>query len=182
MSIKPAVSLAVAAALLPSAALAQDEAMNIETTIGLSVGIHDIGVNNRNGAIAPIDRTGALYGAFVAMDKRVGSNLFAGLEANTHIGTGPVNSDYGASLRFGYRAATGTKAYVRAGYQWVNIDYGDPLNVPAGRGGSSSVSVSHYLVGAGIEVPVYRNVSARVNFDTIGFDTLRGTSGVGIRF
>lgn len=182
MSIKPLLGLAATIALLPAVAQAQDAAYDIETTVGLSAGIHDVGVNNRNGVLDPIERTGALYGAFVAMDKRMTDSLFAGIEANAHVGTGPVNSDYGASLRFGYRAPTGTKAYVRAGYQWVNVDYGTPLNVPGGNGRSSSLSFSDYMVGGGIDVPVYRNVLARINFDTIGFETLRGTSGVAIRF
>ena len=183
MFIKNSIRLAAVAALFPSAAYAQDEVFDLETTVGLSAGIHDVGVNFRNGAIAPIERTGALYGVFAAVDKRVAPNVFAGLEANLHTGTGPINSDFGASLRFGYRAApTGTKAYVRAGYQRVSIDYGTPLNVPGGNGTSSSLGVGDYLVGGGIEVPFYRNVLVRVNFDTIGFETLRGTSGVAIRF
>jgi outer membrane immunogenic protein len=164
----------------PALVCAQELDSDIETTVGLSAGIVDIGSDNRSLGVEQIERTGAVYGVFVSADKSLTSKLFVGMEANANVGTGPVNYDMGASVRFGYQAE-GTKAYVRAGYQWLSVDFGDPANAPFGGEGSSR-GLGDYLVGAGIDIPIFKKVVARVNFDTIGFEALRATSGVGLRF
>ncbi|MGY6551781.1 MAG: outer membrane protein [Erythrobacter sp.] len=151
----------------------------IEITTGVSAGIlgldltiPDIGSDLR-------DNNGIVYGVFAAADKPLRDNLFAGLEVNAHLGTRAVSSDLGASLRLGLRAESGTKVYVRAGYQWVNLNRD---NFTGALDPQTSTSVNNYLIGGGVEFPVYRQLTLRTNFDTVGFDIVRATSGFAYKF
>lgn len=183
-------TLAACAALaLPVAvhAQSQEETPSKEVTIGFTTGLHDLGIKDElreaTGRFDVKDRTKTV-GGFAAIDKPLGSSpLFAGIEGNVNVGVGSgINYEYGSSLRLGYRGMNGAKAYVRGGYQWVDINLGDILGVPedavpAGLQGHAS----DYLVGAGVELPAGK-VILRGNVDTVGFDTVRGTLGVGVRF
>jgi opacity protein-like surface antigen len=185
-------SLAAASALaLPAAAQAQS-ADRPDITIGASVGMHDLGVdlgdldaddgefNDFN-----IDDSAAIYGGFVAVDVPVGESLFAGVEGNMHFGNGPIESEYGVSGRLGFRTEGGSKIYARGGYQWVDLDLGNLTGVSEDFLDDNDIDVKDvggdYLVGVGVEVPV-SSVVLRANVDTIAFDTLRGTVGVGFKF
>ena len=177
------IAAAFAVALLPSAAFAQDESA-AEVTIGATAGYHDLGISDEVKDITgvDVDDGSPIFGVFAAVDFPVSNNVFAGVEGNLNLGTDALDSDYGASARFGYRAENGTKVYVRGGYQWVELDYANMLNVdesaiPAGL----DDTFSDYLVGAGVDVPMGKAVF-RVNVDTISFDTLRATAGVGFKF
>lgn len=184
-----ALATGAAAFALPGAALAQsqEDTPSAEVTIGFTTGLHDLGIKNElreaTGRFDVQDRAKTV-GGFAAIDAPLGSSpLFAGVEGNVNVGVGSgINYEYGSSLRFGYRGTNGAKAYVRGGYQWVDINLGEILGVPedavpAGLQGHAS----DYLVGAGIELPAGK-VMLRGNLDTVGFDTVRGTVGVGVRF
>ncbi|MEL6528662.1 MAG: outer membrane beta-barrel protein [Pseudomonadota bacterium] len=180
-------SLAAAAAFaVPSAAFAQD-AGQPEVTIGASGGYHDLGIGDDLEDIAGPDASdsGAIFGGFVAVDVPVSSTFFVGVEGNAHIGTGAIDADYGASARLGYRAENGTKVYLRGGYQWVDVDAAELAGVDGDLFDEDDLgidtTVGDYLVGAGVDVPVGQ-VSIRGNIDTISFDTVRLTAGVGFRF
>ena len=54
----------------------------------------------------------------------------------------------------------------------------DKSAIPAGL----DDTVGDYLVGGGVDVPIGSKAMFRVNVDTISFDTLRATAGVGFRF
>lgn len=178
---------ALGAIALPAAAQAQNEAPETEITIGASAGLHDLNVEFDDGDIDgfDIDDSGEIYGGFVAVDMPLGGNLFAGLEGNAHFGSGPIDAEYGASARLGLRTDGGSKLYVRGGYQWVDIDAASLVGLDGDTFNEDDfdfdTTEGDYLVGVGVEVPV-GSLALRANVDTIAFDTLRGTIGVGLKF
>ncbi len=185
---------ALGASALPVAAQAQD-APATEVTVGASVGLHDLGFDTDafdggefgegEAGDLDIDDSGEIYGGFVAVDFPIGGNLFAGVEANAHFGSGPIDAEYGGSARLGFRTDSGAKIYARGGYQWVDIDANGLVGLDEdffdeGELGFSTTA-GDYLVGVGVEVPV-SSVVLRANVDTIAFDSLRGTIGLGFKF
>ena len=175
--------VALGAIALPTAAQAQDTAKP-EVTIGAQVGLHDLGVEvNSAGIDDAIDDSGEFYGVFGAVDFPIGNSLFAGVEGNANLGSGPIDAEYGVSGRFGLKTQGGSKIYARGGYQWVDIDVGGLVDVPgfAEDSFTGDTTVGDYLVGAGVEVPVSK-VVLRANIDTIAFDSLRGSVGIGLKF
>lgn len=183
-------ALATAGALaMPVAAQAEthdgNEVKSQEITVGVTTGLHDLGINRelRNATGRNADDLAQTVGGFVAADKMIGSNFFTGLEANMNVGPGSgINYEYGGSLRLGYRGHDGAKVYMRGGYQWVDINLGNILGVPdAAVPANLQGHASDYLVGAGVELPAGK-VILRGNVDSVGFDTVRGTLGVGVRF
>lgn len=175
--------VAMGAIALPAAAQAQDAQPDV--TIGASVGLHDLAVDVDDADLDGfnIDESGEIYGGFAAVDFPIGGNLFAGVEGNAHFGSGPIDAEYGASARLGFRTDGGAKVYARGGYQWVDVDAGNLIGVPDFDEGDFNLdtTIGDYLVGVGTEIPV-GGVVLRANVDTIAFDTLRGTVGVGFKF
>jgi opacity protein-like surface antigen len=176
--------VAMGAIALPAAAQAQDA--QPEVTIGASVGLHDLAVDVDDADLDGfnIDESGEIYGGFAAVDFPIGGNLFAGVEGNAHFGSGPIDAEYGASARLGFRTDGGAKIYARGGYQWVDVDAGNLIGVPEFDESDFpglDTTIGDYLVGVGTEIPV-GGVVLRANVDTIAFDTLRGTIGVGFKF
>jgi outer membrane immunogenic protein len=175
---------ALGAIALPAAAQAQDT-NKPEVTVGATVGLHDLGVDFEDGDIEgfDIDDSGEIYGGFVAVDFPVGKSLFVGVEGNASFGSGPIDAEYGASARLGVQTEGGSKIYVRGGYQFVDLDAGNLIGDPDfdEEDFGLDTTVDDYLVGVGVEVPV-SSVVLRANIDTIAFDSLRGTVGVGLKF
>lgn len=181
---------ALGAIALPAAAQAQNASSEAEVTIGASVGLHDLGLDlgdldadDGDFDDLNIDDSGEIYGGFVAVDFPVGENLFAGVEGNAHFGSGPIDAEYGLSARLGFRTEGGAKIYARGGYQWVDLDAGNLIGIPDFDESDFDLdtTVGDYLVGAGVELPL-NSIVLRANVDTIAFDTLRGTVGVGFKF
>jgi outer membrane immunogenic protein len=175
---------AMGAIALPAAAQAQDAAKP-EVTIGAQVGLHDLGVDFDDGDIEgfDIDDSGEIYGGFVAVDFPVGENVFIGAEGNANLGSGPIDAEYGLSARLGLKTGGGSKIYARGGYQWVDLDAGSLIGDPDFDEDDFDLDTTagDYLVGVGVEFPV-SSVVLRANVDTIAFDSLRGTVGVGFKF
>ncbi len=185
-------SLAAGAALaLPATAQAQDTG-EADVTIGASIGMHDLGVDlgdfdadDGEFEQLDIDDSAEIYGGFAAVDFPVGESLFAGVEGNFHFGSGPIETEYGVAGRLGFKTEGGSKIYARGGYQWVDLDLENLTGQSEDFLDQNNIDVNDvggdYLVGVGVEVPV-SSVVLRANVDTIAFDTLRGTVGVGFKF
>lgn len=155
-----------------------------EGFIVASGGFHSLGFEDEVQAIAPgaeIDDSSLIFGGAAGFDFTLGGNVFAGIEGNYHFGTDALDSDYGASVRLGYRAATGSKFYVRGGYQQIDVDYNQIVNDDTIDFTGVDDTEGDYLVGVGVDVPL-GGVFIRGNVDTISFDTLRATAGIGVRF
>ncbi len=178
-----AATASLAALALPSVAHAQEA----EVFAGVSGGYHDLGVDGEVEAQFPgvgIDDGSPIFGVFAGVDVPVGESMFAGVEGNYHLGTSAIDSEYGASLRIGFRDQGGAKYYLRGGYQEVNFDFAEiiDLDVPANTYDGLDDTSGDYLVGAGVEFPLGERAFLRANVDTIAFDSARATAGFGFRF
>ena len=174
-----AVALATATAM-PAAA--QDTEASAHPYVGVQVGYHNLGVDEDDFAPLDVDDTGLIYGAYLGVDFNVGTGAVIGAEANFNLGNGPIDSEYGAAARIGYRTANGTVIFVRGGYQWVNLDVEGltgVANPPAGIDDTDG----DFLVGIGADIALGDSPARiRVAVDTISFDTMRATAGVNFAF
>ena len=166
---------AMGAIALPAAAQAQSNAAPaVETYVGASAGIHDLGTG------IP-DDDGGIYGVVAGVDVPVGDTLFVGAEGNYHLGDGAIDSEYGVAARAGVRVGENSKLYVRGGYQEVDFDLGHFGAVPAVVGLDDTDG--DYLVGAGVEFGLSESpIRFRAGVDTIAFDSTRATVGVLLAF
>jgi outer membrane immunogenic protein len=186
------ISFAAAAALaiaLPGVAQAQDAAPSAHPYVGASVGLHNLGIDEDEFVGIPgldIDDSGLIYGAYAGVDVDVARNVVIGVEGNFHLGNGPIDNEFGAAARLGYRTNNGSVIYVRGGYQWLNIDPSGLTGVAVtdaqfeAAGGDDTTG--DYLVGVGADIAVGGNARLRVGVDTLAFDTLRPTVGVNFAF
>lgn len=174
-----------AAIVLPSAAFAQDVPA-AEVFIGASAGYHDLDVGGDvDEELGDVDvNTGSpIIGVIAGVDFPLGGSVFAGLEGNYHFGTDVIDSEYGASARLGFRSAGGAKYYLRGGYQAIDID---PYNivdvdVPDGTFDDIDDTDGDFMVGVGADFPIGGS-ALRINLDTVSFDTIRGTAGFVFKF
>ncbi|WP_086735476.1 outer membrane protein [Erythrobacter colymbi] len=165
---------ALGAIALPAAAQAQtSEDPKVETYVGVTAGIHDLGVG------LP-DDDGGIYGVVAGVDVPVGKTFFVGAEGNYNIGDGAIDSEYGIAARAGVRVGDNAKVYVRGGYQEVDFDLGNFVT-PAVVGLDDTDG--DYLVGAGVEFGLGDSpIAFRAGIDTIAFDSTRATVGVLYKF
>jgi opacity protein-like surface antigen len=185
------ISFAAVAALaiaLPGVAQAQSGG-TAHPYIGAQVGMHNLGVDEDDFTGVPgldIDDSALIYGAYAGVDFDIAQNAVIGVEANFNLGNGPIDNEFGAAARIGYRTDNGSVLYVRAGYQWINID-------PSGLTGLTITDAQFdaaggddtggdYLVGVGADIVVGGNARLRVGVDTLAFDTIRPTVGVNFAF
>lgn len=171
-------------AAAPASVAAQ--AATAQPFIGVSAAYHDLGVETE--AVAQvvgleINDGSPIIGVVGGVDFPMGKRMFAGVEANYHFGTSVIDSEYGLSLRLGMRDAGGAKYYLRGGYQQVDIDLEKLVDVPVPAGSLDGIddSTGDVLVGAGAEFPV-GGAALRFNVDTVGFDSVRSTTGVMFSF
>lgn len=159
---------ALGAMALPAAAQAQsNDTPEVETYVGATAGIHDLGIGLPND-------DGGIYGVVAGVDVPVGDTFFIGAEGNYNIGDGAIDSEYGIAARAGVRVGDSAKLFVRGGYQEVDFDLG---NFDVGTGIDDTDG--DYLVGAGVEFGVGDGpIKLRAGIDTIAFDSTRATVGV----
>lgn len=162
---------AMAAITLPVAAQAQSNvAPKIEPYVGVSAGIHDLGIGLPND-------DGGIYGVVAGVDVTVGQTFFVGGEANYHIGDGAIDNEYGIAARAGVRVGDSAKLFVRGGYQEVDFDIANLFGFTPPPGFDSTDG--DYLVGAGVEFGLGDSpIRFRAGIDTIAFDSTRATAGV----
>ncbi|GGD50448.1 outer membrane beta-barrel protein [Erythrobacter arachoides] len=177
-----ALATTAAAIALPAAAHAQAYA-------GVSGGYHELSVDDDFEDDEDFDGLdtndgGFIYGVFAGYDVPTTSGFFVGAEGNFHFGDGPIDNEYGLNARLGVADAGGAKYYARAGYQWVDIDPNGifDTDLPDDAFDGIDTTTGDFLVGAGVEYPLGTNTFLRANVDTVGFDTVRGTAGLGVRF
>lgn len=168
--------------LMPSAAHAQDEATaGTGAFVGLSAGYHDLGVSDDLDALAPgldVSDSSPIFGVVAGFDFPLGNAAFAGVEGNLHMGSDAIDYEYGAAARLGIRTESGSKFYVRGGYQEVDIDVSKAVGgvIPPALLAGVDDTDGDYLVGVGTDIPL-GNSALRFNVDTISFDTVRATAG-----
>jgi opacity protein-like surface antigen len=154
-------------------AMAQD-APQTEVYVGAQGGYHDLGNN-------PLGKDGSpIYGLFAGVDVPVGPTLIVGAEGNFNLGSGIIDSEYGATGKIGVRVGQSGQIFARGGYQWVDVDVrrATGVNAPAGFDDTSG----DYLVGVGAQYKIGTNTALRVTADTLGFDTTRVTGGLAFNF
>lgn len=157
---------------LTAPAMAQ-EATQPEVYVGAQGGYHDLGDN-------PFGKDGSpIYGLFAGVDVPVGP-LVAGVEGNFNLGSGIIDSEYGATGKIGVRVGEAGQIFARGGYQWVDVNVRKAVgvNAPAGFDDTSG----DYLVGVGAQYKIGTNTALRVTADTLGFDTTRVTGGLAFNF
>ena len=183
-------SIIIAAGSL--AAIAIPSAAHAQAFGGISAGYHDLGVESEvedefGGFDVEIDDGSPIIGAFLGYDVIAGEGFFVGAEANFHIGTNAIDSEYGAAARVGFVDQGGAKYYLRGGYQEIDLDYAEIITVDGITFDDDDFAelddtAGDFLVGGGVEFPLGTGAMLRVNVDTVGFDTARATAGVGFRF
>lgn len=169
----------VLAAIVATPAMAQESApASANVYAGASAGYHDLGDN-------PVgDDAGAIFGGVLGVDFPTSSNVVVGVEGNFHLGTGVIDSEYGVAGRLGYKFPSGGVAYVRGGYQWVNVDVGNLVNSNIDEDDFDiDDTVDDYLLGVGGEFALgTSNARLRIGVDTVGFDTWRPNAAIVVGF
>lgn len=180
--------LAAAAALtIPAAAAAQEATPNAEAFVVASVGFHDLGLDSEDieDLDLDIDDNSIIYGGVAGFDVPVASGAFIGLEGNYHFGNDVIDHEYGVAARLGLKTASGTKFYARGGYQWVNLDpeqvIDTDIDFPDGTFDDIDDTEGDFLLGVGVDANL-GGFMVRGTVDTVSFDTLRATVGVGLAF
>ncbi len=179
MRIMSALGCALVALIAAAPATAQESApASAQFHVGASAGYEDLTVD------APGSDGGAIFGGVVGVDVPVSDNLVAGVEGNFHVGTSAIDYDYGIAARIGYRFPSGGIAYVRGGYQWVNLDISKLAGADIDDDAIGiSDTVDDYLVGVGGEFPLSNTrLRLRVGIDTISFDSVRPNAALILGF
>lgn len=182
------VLLAAAAAAVATPAMAEPFA-------GPYVGA-EVGVDNFESKAAGLDglsANGIVGGVYAGYDLPLGSNLFAGVEANASLSGAKSTIDdgtdvtrvkaresYGASARVGYMLNDSTALYGRAG--WTNTKFKVSVNgVSAGSDDDDALAL-----GAGVETRVGGNASLRLEYTRVDYsDFVKNNqvrAGIGYRF
>lgn len=169
--------LAVASLVAAAPAVAQDAPSSSgQFYVGAIGGYHSLEAD------VPGSDGGAIFGGVLGYDVTTPSNLVLGVEGNFQVGTDAIDSDYGVAARVGYRFPSGGIAYVRGGYQWVNLDINNLVGQNVGNIGVDD-TIDDYLVGVGGEFPLSNSrMRLRVGIDTVSFDTVRPTAGLIVGF
>ncbi len=161
---------AAAFATVPATASAQS-AGEPEVYVGASAGYHDLSIGGG------VEDDGAIFGGIAGVDFPIGGDLSIGGEVNYHVGTGAIDSEYGAAARLAYSVNPNTKVYVRGGYQEVELDLEEIVGAPVPA--LLDDSDGDFIVGAGTEFGVGSSgLKLRLGVDTVSFDTTRATAGL----
>ena len=169
------------AAMQPATASAQS--LPGEGFVGVSGGYHDVGIDEDDADFAGLDLDSGspVAGVFVGYDLPIGLTTFLGAEANYTHGFDAIDNEIGASARLGFKVPGGAKFYVRGGYQKIDLDFDAIFDEDFDGAFDDIDDEGDYLVGLGADFPL-GNTFVRANLDTIAFDTVRATAGIGVKF
>lgn len=184
------IALLASAVVLPFAvpSVANAAESSAHPYVGVGVGLHNLGIDEDDIDTAgfDLDDSAMTYGVYGGVDFDIGKSAVIGVEGNFNLGNGPIDSEYGIAGRIGYRAAGGTVVFARAGYQWINIDGAGLIGVDEDLIDDDDLgdagTVDDFLVGVGADIAVGNTLAIRVAVDTVSFDTLRPSVGLGLRF
>ncbi len=197
--LKKFLAVTAVAAIIPAAASAQQVREAIPY-VGAAVGYHQLEEIDAAdfGGTDDVSIDGFTYGGYAGVHVPMGETLIVGVEGNFNLGTGTIDSEYGATAHIGTMLGENSMLFARAGYQWVNVDrskladdFADTFGfagtdrddfVNGFRTGFGSDVEGDYLVGVGGEFGVGESSAFRLTVDTISFDTLRLGAGYSIRF
>ena len=185
-----------AAAFVATPAMAQQAP---EIYGGGLVGYHDIESLDLSefGADETLDVDGNVYGGFLGVKLGGEGNVFYGVEGNYLAGSDAIDKEYGITALVGTNVGM-ADVYLRGGYQVVDFDVealamegadafgltGDDRNafiVGFLDGFGDEDTAEGWLLGAGADVKL-GGFMLRGNVDTIEFDSLRLTAGLGFSF
>ena len=170
-----------AAFALPTAAQAQD-VLPGDGFIGVQAGLHDLALNDIEDDFGvDVNDSSVVAGVFAGYDLPLGPSAFVGAEVNYLYGFDAIDSEYGIAGRIGFRLPGGAKLYARGGYQEVDLDIDNILDTDTDGAFDNDDSDGDYIVGLGADFGLGSTLF-RVNLDTIAFDTVRATAGVGFKF
>lgn len=187
------------AALIASPALAQDSSPNVYA--GVQAGYHHLDEIDFNevGFAATTDIDSPVYGGFAGVTLPTEGNMVLGIEGNFLLGSDAIDQEYGVSGIIGTRVGANSRVYARGGYQWVDLDVekiadeaADDLGLSGGEralfveaveAGVDGEDVGDgFLLGLGADFGIGDAAFVRANIDTVEFDTVKVTGGVGLRF
>lgn len=135
---------------------------------------------------------GLVGGVYAGYDMPLGTNLFAGVEANASLSGAKITYDdtvdslrvkakesFGASARLGAMLNDNTAVYGRAG--WVNTKFKATANGVSERNREDALAL-----GAGVETRVGSNTSLRLEYTHADYDDFvknnQIRAGLGVRF
>jgi outer membrane immunogenic protein len=182
------VGAALAAALIPAAAMAQEAApdgspaFGFEPYVAVMGGYHDFDSDNQGKLTTNCNPSagcpdGAVLEGLVGFNVPLGT-FFVGAEGNVAKGFKGIDWEYGAHVRSGVRAGDSGLIYTKIGYTWVDTkDKGKAHNWSYGGG----VEVGPQDIGlGGLTGPA----GPRLRFEVTTFDfhSIRPTAGVVFAF
>lgn len=176
-------AVAFAGAAFATPAAAQEEILPGEGFVGVQAGFHDLGLEDEDAAAFGIDLNDSspIAGVFIGYDLPLGPTMFVGAEANYTHGFDAIDSEYGVAGRLGIELPGDAKLYARGGYQFVDLDVEEVFGTDFGGAFDDEDGDSDFILGIGADIGL-GDMFVRANVDTISFDTVRGTAGVGLKF
>ncbi len=134
---------------------------------------------------------GAMFGGYLGYNVPLGDTVVLGVEGSVNFGTDQIDNDYTVAGHLGLAFGENSMAFVRGGYQWVDLDVADLTQELLGRpltpaelnaANAQNDTADGVLIGAGVQFGLGGNAHLRATIDTIEFDTYRVGAGLGINF
>lgn len=166
-------TLAASLALFATPAIAQ----GVQPYIGANIGYQSIDDQGYD----DLDTGAILYGLYAGVQYAEPDNILVGLEANYALGSKAVDSVFGLTTNIGGQVGDNVQLFARAGWVWYDLDLDAIFDID-GLDDAFNDSDDGWLLGFGGNILVSDTVFIRATADTVEFDTIGGTLGVGLRF
>ncbi|MGB3722275.1 MAG: opacity protein, partial [Pacificimonas sp.] len=116
--LKKILAVTAVAAAIPAAASAQ-QVREVTPYAGVSVGYHQLEEIDADdfGGTDDVSIDGFTYGGYAGVHVPLGETLVTGIEGNFNLGTGTLDSEYGATAHLGTMIGENSMLFARAGYQ-----------------------------------------------------------------